>query len=130
MSHSSYSYSFPDSPKRCRQASFIENFTYQIRLMNYRYEITFSAYVLTPGEKLVMNSIILLFTSLMGYALLSCLTTYIHESIRRILLSYAISNDQPRVTMGGVSRTVVGNTSSAWSRIEDTRYGTAIYTSL
>lgn len=89
--------------------------------MYYRYEVTFSAYVLTPGEKLVMNSVVLLSLGLVGYTLLSCLPNFIFQTFQRIVLSYAVPNDQISVTMGNVSREV-GNTSSAWNRMTDVGY--------
>ncbi|KAJ8069394.1 hypothetical protein OCU04_003048 [Sclerotinia nivalis] len=116
---SSYSYSFLTSPKRYGQASFIDPLIYHFRLMNYRYEVTFSAYVLNPGEKLVMNSIVLLFLSLIGYALFSHLLVLILQSFRKIILSWAVSNDQIKVTTGDLSTVVVGSTSSAWDMVAD-----------
>ncbi|KAA8568981.1 hypothetical protein EYC84_007950 [Monilinia fructicola] len=102
MSHISYSYSFPTSPKLREQYSYMEGLKYQLRLMYYRYEVTFSAYVLTPGEKLVMNSVVLLSLGLVGYTLLSCLPNFIFQTFQRIVLSYAVPNDQISVTMGNM----------------------------
>jgi hypothetical protein len=66
------SFKFPTQPKRREKASVLENLVYQVHLMYYRYEVTFSAYVLTPGEKIVLNSIVLflfglIFTGIVSY---------------------------------------------------------------
>lgn len=42
-----------------RDVSLFARFINYLQLMYYQYEVTFSAYVLTPGEKTLLNSIAL-----------------------------------------------------------------------
>lgn len=41
--------------------------------MHYRYEVTFSAYVLTPGEKFFLNTIVIALLTLLLVGIVSCL---------------------------------------------------------
>jgi hypothetical protein len=45
--------------------SVLDKFIKQIQLMCYRYEVTFSPYVMTPGEKFVINTVVLVLLSLL-----------------------------------------------------------------
>lgn len=51
--------------KRLHPPSVMDRICKQLQLIYYRYEVTFCAYVLTPGEKLVLNSLVVLFFSLL-----------------------------------------------------------------
>ncbi len=41
-----------------RDVSLFARFIKYLQLMYYQYEVTFSAYVLTPGEKIVLNTVL------------------------------------------------------------------------
>lgn len=57
--------SFKPSPPNRRKESLFWTLIGQIRLRYYQYEVTFSPYVMTPGEKFVLNTIVVVFLTLM-----------------------------------------------------------------
>ena len=79
------SFSFPVQPKRREKASVLENMVYQVHLMYYRYEVTFSAYVLTPGEKIVLNSIVLFLFGLILTGIVSYLPPLLTRGLVNML---------------------------------------------
>lgn len=72
-------------PKRRERPSVIEKIVYQVHLMYYRYEVTFSAYVLTPGEKIILNSIVLFLFGLLLTAIVSYLPPLFTRGLVKIL---------------------------------------------
>lgn len=62
----STSYRTATSPGTSR--NFVQRCVDQIRLLYYRYEVTFGVYVMTPGEKFVANTFVLVFLSLLIWA--------------------------------------------------------------
>jgi hypothetical protein len=79
------SFKFPTQPKRREKASVLENLVYQVHLIYYRYEVTFSAYVLTPGEKIVLNSIVLFLFGLIFTGIVSYLPPLLTRGLVNIL---------------------------------------------
>lgn len=67
------SFQYPTHPQRCEKPSFLSELVYRLQLMYYRYEVTFSAYVLTPGEKWALNSFVVLLFSLSSFGIISFL---------------------------------------------------------
>jgi len=48
--------------------SLLTSFIRWLRLKNYQYEVTFSLYMLTPAEKLIFNTLLLSFLSMLVIA--------------------------------------------------------------
>jgi hypothetical protein len=71
------------SPNR-RDESVLDAFLKCLRLWYYQYEVTFSPYVMTAGEKLVLNSIVLMFLSLFAIGVYTCLTSLVMRAAMRL----------------------------------------------
>jgi hypothetical protein len=50
--------------------NLVQCFTDGMRLQYYRYEVTFGLYVMTPGEKLIVNIFVIVIPSLLVWAML------------------------------------------------------------
>ncbi|KAL1849717.1 hypothetical protein Plec18167_005294 [Paecilomyces lecythidis] len=55
------------------------------RVQYYRYEVTFGLYVMTPGEKFVANTFVLVFLSLLVWALLLYFPTLLYQKLSRLI---------------------------------------------
>ncbi|TVY65690.1 hypothetical protein LSUE1_G007751 [Lachnellula suecica] len=77
------SFKFPTQPQRRNKPSVVENIVYQLQLAYYRYEVTFSSYVLTPVEKVILNTIVLSFFSLLLAIVYSCLPPLVTRALVR-----------------------------------------------
>ncbi|EAS28280.1 uncharacterized protein CIMG_09484 [Coccidioides immitis RS] len=56
----------------------------RLRLEYYRYEVTLGVYVMTPGEKLIFNSFILVVLSLMVWALFLYFPSLLYQKLSRL----------------------------------------------
>jgi Small subunit of serine palmitoyltransferase-like len=65
--------------------------------MYYQYEVTFSPYVLTPGEKFVLNTIVVVFITLLLVGIVSYLPKLVAKTAVRILRLYGGTNGTPAV---------------------------------
>jgi len=79
-----------DSPKLSNDA---HSFTFsglnkQIQLIYYQYEVTFSAYVLTPLEKVVLNSIVLVLLSIFLFGTTFYLPRFLSRVVSRLVWLY------------------------------------------
>ena len=72
------------SPNR-RDASVLGTFLRCLRLWYYQYEVTFSPYVMTTGQKLVLNSIVILFFSLLVMGVYTYLPNLVMRVSMRLL---------------------------------------------
>ncbi|KAL4931977.1 serine palmitoyltransferase small subunit family protein [Aspergillus undulatus] len=59
--------------------------TDRVRLEYYRYEVTFGLYVMTPGEKLVANTFVLVVLSLLFWALLVYFPALLYQKLSRLV---------------------------------------------
>lgn len=57
----------------------------RIRLLYYRYEVTFGVYVMTPGEKFVANTFVLVFLSLLIWASLLYFPQLLFRKLGRMI---------------------------------------------
>lgn len=57
----------------------------RIRLEYYRYEVTFGLYVMTPGEKLVANTFVMVVLSLLFWALLVYFPALLYQKLSRLV---------------------------------------------
>jgi len=68
--------------------------------MYYQYEVTFSAYVLKPGEKLILNTVVVVLLSLLMLGIFSYLPRFILRVTERIFWFYYGVDDKLAVGMG------------------------------
>ncbi|KAE8150681.1 hypothetical protein BDV25DRAFT_129365 [Aspergillus avenaceus] len=69
------------SPSR----NVIQRFADRVRLEYYRYEVTFGLYVMTPAEKLVANSFVMVVLSLLFWALLLYFPALLYQKLTRMV---------------------------------------------
>jgi hypothetical protein len=78
---------------RRRQSSF-STLMGKIELACYRYEVTFSPYVMTPGEKLVLNTIVVVLLSLLIIGIVTYLPKLLVRTAVKLVYFYAGANDK------------------------------------
>jgi hypothetical protein len=78
----------------------------KIELMYYQYEVTFSPYVMTPGEKFVLNTIVLLLFTIIFLGLATYIPKLVLGVAARLFRFYARANDKLTV-----------NTTADWNEI-------------
>jgi len=88
------SFKFPTHPTRRKRPSVFESIVYPFQLMYYRYEVTFSAYVLTPGEKIVLNTIVFFLLGLLFAGVVSYLPPLVSRTLVQALWLYSGNKDQ------------------------------------
>ncbi|KAL4797906.1 hypothetical protein BDV19DRAFT_39284 [Aspergillus venezuelensis] len=76
--------SSPYSTAKTRRNVF-QRATDRVRLEYYRYEVTFGLYVMTPGEKLVANTFVLVVLSLLLWALLVYFPALLYQKLSRLV---------------------------------------------
>ncbi|KAL2864516.1 serine palmitoyltransferase small subunit family protein [Aspergillus lucknowensis] len=59
--------------------------TDRVRLEYYRYEVTFGLYVMTPGEKLVANTFVVVVLALLFWALLVYFPALLYQKLSRLV---------------------------------------------
>lgn len=57
----------------------------RVRLEYYRYEVTFGLYVMTPGEKLVANTFVMVVFSLLFWAVLLYFPSLLYQKLSRLV---------------------------------------------
>ncbi|KAI9367100.1 hypothetical protein BJX61DRAFT_351227 [Aspergillus egyptiacus] len=57
----------------------------RVRLEYYRYEVTFGLYVMTPAEKLVANTFVIVVLSLLFWALLVYFPALLYQKLSRLV---------------------------------------------
>lgn len=62
--------SYRAATSHVKSRNLIQRWTDRIRLLYYRYEVTFGVYVMTPGEKFVANTFVFVCLSLLIWACL------------------------------------------------------------
>ncbi|KAE8444969.1 hypothetical protein EG329_014097 [Mollisiaceae sp. DMI_Dod_QoI] len=82
-----------------RDRSLVGQILAQIRLMHYRYEVTFSPYVMTPGEKWALNTIVIVILSLLAIGIVSYLPPLIIRAGSRLFWLYDGSGDELMVNI-------------------------------
>jgi hypothetical protein len=81
-------YSSASAPAAFRaQRSFypFKRFFDRVRLEYYRYEVTFGLYVMTPSEKLVANTFVVVVLSLLLWALLLYFPSLLYHKLGRLV---------------------------------------------
>jgi len=66
----------------------------KIELAYYRYEVTFSPYVMTPGEKIVLNTIVVVLLSLLIIGIVTYLPKLLVRTAVKLVYFYAGANDK------------------------------------
>ncbi|PYI02781.1 hypothetical protein BO78DRAFT_214058 [Aspergillus sclerotiicarbonarius CBS 121057] len=65
--------------------NILQRFADRILLEYYRYEVTFGLYVMTPGEKLVANTFVMVVLSLLFWALLVYFPALLYQKLSRLV---------------------------------------------
>jgi len=98
---------------RREKASFLDGILDSLRLMYYQYEVTFSTYVMTPSEKFVMNTVVLLFFSLLSVGIVSYLPQFLFRVCSRLLWLYKGADGDVTLDIGSGN----GNGTSEWMQM-------------
>ncbi|KAL2837863.1 hypothetical protein BJY01DRAFT_40032 [Aspergillus pseudoustus] len=65
--------------------NILQQATDRVRLEYYRYEVTFGLYVMTPGEKLVANTFVMVVLALLFWALLVYFPALLYQKLSRLV---------------------------------------------
>jgi hypothetical protein len=68
-----------------RSRNHFKRFFDRVRLEYYRYEVTFGLYVMTPSEKLVANTFVVVVLSLLLWALLLYFPSLLYHKLSRLV---------------------------------------------
>ncbi|OJD17989.1 hypothetical protein AJ78_01946 [Emergomyces pasteurianus Ep9510] len=109
--------------------SIISSLIRWLRLKNYQYEVTISLYMLTPTEKFIFNTLLLLITSMLLTAAYVYLPDHITTISKRIWYYWAgdAFTDFPFVSISS-SASAAGTAKTALSAVQQDGYGTFIDT--
>ncbi|CZR68258.1 uncharacterized protein PAC_18157 [Phialocephala subalpina] len=77
-----------------RDRSLLGQILAHIRLLHYQYEVTFSPYVMTPGEKFVLNTIVILVLSLLAMGIVCYLPPLLMRAGSRFFWLYNGRGDE------------------------------------
>ncbi|KAL5355829.1 hypothetical protein BJX96DRAFT_141933 [Aspergillus floccosus] len=87
----------------------------RVRLEYYRYEVTFGLYVMTPGEKLVANSFVIVVLSLLFWALLLYFPALLYQKLTRLVWLLTGHSSEEMGAALGILETHVGSISTPFS---------------
>ncbi|EEH20373.1 hypothetical protein PABG_02632 [Paracoccidioides brasiliensis Pb03] len=87
MTTRTYPYAPPisDPASRRRQPNILKRLSNRLQLAYYRYEVTYGIYVMTPEEKFVANSFLLVFLSLLVWALFLYFPPLLFQKLSRLV---------------------------------------------
>ncbi|KAE9373927.1 hypothetical protein N431DRAFT_233615 [Stipitochalara longipes BDJ] len=97
------------TPMRRKQSLF-STMMGKLELMYYQYEVTFSPYVLTPGEKFVLNTIVVVLLTLLFLGIATYLPKLVATVAARLFRFYVGANDKLTV-----------NTTAIWNEMQAAR---------
>jgi hypothetical protein len=109
-------YSFQTVQRRSKH-SVLSSIVGQLRLMYYQYEVTFSPYVMTSGEKFIMNCIVVALFSLLVLTFYSYLLPFLARASSMLFWLNTESNIQ--LPIGDV-----GNMTIGWKELGSSHLGT------
>ncbi|PGH10514.1 hypothetical protein AJ79_05442 [Helicocarpus griseus UAMH5409] len=72
-------------PPPTGQPSLFKRISNRLRLAYYRYEVTYGLYVMTPEEKMVANSFLVVFIALLIWALFLYFPPLLFQKLRRLV---------------------------------------------
>lgn len=94
------------SPVACSSANTRRNVLQRVldrvRVQYYRYEVTFGLYVMTPGEKFVANTFVLVFLSLLVWALLLYFPAMLYQKLSRLIWLLTGHDDDMGAVLGAI----------------------------
>lgn len=93
----------------------LQRFADRIHLEYYRYEVTFGLYVMTPGEKLVANTFVIVVLSLLFWALLLYFPSLLYQKLSRLVWLLTGHSGEEMGAALGILDTHVSTVSSAFS---------------
>ncbi|KAL1998835.1 hypothetical protein VTN02DRAFT_5503 [Thermoascus thermophilus] len=94
----------------------IQRLVDRVRLEYYRYEVTFGVYVMTPGEKFVANTFVIVFLSLLIWALLLYFPSLLYQKLSRLVWLLTGHNSEEMGAVLGVIDTGLHVATSAVPR--------------
>lgn len=94
----SHSHVFRSQPTDAPEAVTLLNTDGQDRTRVLPYEVTFSPYVMTPGEKLVLNTIVVVLLSLLIIGMVTYLPKLVVRTAIKLVYFYAGANDKLSVS--------------------------------
>jgi hypothetical protein len=83
-----------------QSSSLVRQLFDRLRLEYYRYEVTFGIYVMTPGEKFVANTFVVVFLSLLIWALLLYFPSLLYQKLCRLIWLLTGRSDDVGVVFG------------------------------
>lgn len=86
----------------------------RVMLEYYRYQVTFGLYVMTPGEKLVANSFVIVVLSLLFWALLLYFPSLLYQKLTRLVWLLTGHSSTEMGAALGILETHVSPASSAF----------------
>ncbi|KAL2075102.1 hypothetical protein VTL71DRAFT_44 [Oculimacula yallundae] len=100
------------SSSKSKSTSPIDTIIKKVQLWHYQYEVTFSLYILTPTEKIIMNTIVLSSLSLLIYGIVALTPLFVTQFLSRAISSlfWVYVNDSG-------NHLVVQQTSSSWVNV-------------
>ena len=78
--------------------------------MYYQYEVTFATYVMTSGEKFVLNTIVFVLFSLLTLGIVLYLPRFVTRAALRLVWLYTGPSDELRLVS-------VNNTTAIWKEL-------------
>lgn len=82
---SSCSVATVSDPRLKQRRNILQRFADRVRLEYYRYEVTYGIYPMTPGEKLVANTFVIVVLSLLLWASLFYFPSLLYRKLSRLI---------------------------------------------
>jgi len=97
-----------------QRKGLVQRIVDRIRLEYYRYEVTYGVYVMTPGEKFVANTFVVVFLSLLIWALLLYFPSLLYQKLSRLVwLLTGHSSEEMGSVLGVIEKSFNTATSAA-----------------
>lgn len=103
------------SPRR----NALQRLVDRVRLVYYRYEVTFGLYVMTPGEKLVANTFVFVVLSLLFWALLLYFPALLYQKLSRLVWLLTGHSGEEMGAVLGILDTQMDSMSTTFSTEND-----------
>ena len=95
-------YNPPAFPRRPKHSTPLSETRYRLQLAYYQYQITFALYMMSPGEKLTCNSLVMICLLLCFAAVYYCVPTAVFMFIERMVYYLLGSRKLQVPTIGDV----------------------------
>lgn len=112
-------YNPPAFPRRPKVSTPLSELRYEVQILYYRYEINTALYVMSAGEKIAFNLVLVLFLVLSFSTIYYCLPQALSASIRRIAHYYGGSSNTKLSVAGVAGAEVMKRTSDAMASLAE-----------